>query len=240
MHRIYSILPVIFCSFYLLFAGHAVYAQIDLDLLLNTPTPTPLPPGQEYILELEQLDLSTASDSGHMSSMTAFDREQFEKNGYTIISSDKDLSFSINRTQIAFRSFTTAPIQEEESVANITSEASGFQIVMEAQTGLKSTDKTAILPTRCDSRKTCSPLRASRWTDEKPTGWGYKLSGSSIPHDFQDGTFYRSPSLDGSVSLLKQGENTKNNTVTITWKIIADAAGDETYSSIVRLFALPY
>ena len=240
MHRIVFTLSIIGISFYVLASAQSAQAQIDLDLLLNTPTPSPLPPGQEYILELEQLDVGAASDSGHLGSFTVSEQQRFEENGYIVRSTRQDIFFSIDRTQIAFSSFETAPVQEEKSVATISSEESGFQVLMNAHTGLSSVNGTTIPTTRCDSHQTCSPLRAESWKKQQPPGWGYNLSGSRIPKDFQDKTFYRSPSLDGSISLLKQGEATKTNTITVTWKVITDGLNDEKYSPIVRLFALPY
>ncbi|QQS44630.1 hypothetical protein IPM65_03460 [Candidatus Roizmanbacteria bacterium] len=240
MHRFLLCISVIGLASYCLFSAPGVHAQIDLDLLLNSPTPTPLPPGQEYILELEQLDLSTASDSGKFGSFSTAERKRFEEQGYTVRSKDQPISFSIDRTQIAFSSFETAPVQEEQSSVHISAESSGFQVLMEAKAAFSSENDTTIPPTRCDSRRTCSALRAQSWKNEQIPGWGYSVSGNNAPSDFQDKTFYRPPSFDGIIALLKQGEPAKRSSITLNWKIVTEALNDETYSSVVTLFALPY
>lgn len=240
MHRFLLFVSVVGIVSYFVLSTSSVHAQIDLDLLLNTPTPSPLPPGQEYILELEQLDLSTASDSGQFGSFSSSERKQFEEQGYVVRTKNQNISFSVDRTQIAFGSFKTAPVQEEETSAMIGSEGSGFQVLMEAKTALSSVNNTTIPPTRCDSRQTCSPLRAQAWKDAQAPGWGYSLSGSEVPQDFKNKTFYRPPSLDGYISLLKSGEPDSNTNITLTWKVLTDGSNEETYSSILKFFAVPY
>lgn len=240
MHRLFSMVSIIGIFIFLLLPTPSAHAQIDLDLLLNSPTPSPLPPGQEYILEIEQLDLSSASDSGQFGALSSSERERFEEQGYIIRNNNESFSFTLDRAHIAFGSFKTAPIQEEQATATIVSENSGFQLIMEAAGAFSSENSTTIPPTRCDSRRTCSPLRAQAWSNEQIPGWGYNLSGSRVPHDFRDKTYYRPPSLDGNISLLKQGEPEKKTNVTFNWKIVTDATSEETYSSVVKLFVLPY
>lgn len=240
MHRFLIVVSAIGIVSFLVLSAQKTYAQIDLDLLLNTPTPSPLPPGQEYILELEQLDLSTASDSGQFGSFSSSERKQFEEQGYIVRSKNQNISFVVDRTQIAFGSFKTAPTQEEESTATISSEETGFQVIMEAKTAFSSANNTTIPPTRCDSRQTCSPMRAQEWKDTQTPGWGYNLSGSQAPPDFKNKTFYRPPSLDGYVSLLKNGEPARKTTATLSWKVLTAGSNEETYSSILKFFALPY
>ncbi len=225
---------------FLLLQSTPVHAQIDLDLLLNTPTPSPLPPGQEYILEIEQLDLSSASDSGQFGAFSSSERVHFEEQGYIVRNNNESISFSVDRAQIAFGSFKTAPVQEEQTTAMIISESSGFQLIMEATGSFSSENSTTIPPTRCDSRRTCSPLRAQEWRNEQIPGWGYNLSGSGIPKDFKNKTYYRPPSLDGIIALLKQGAPDNKTSITLNWKVVSDAESEETYSSVVRLLALPY
>lgn len=227
------------CSLFIPYFN-TVAAQVDLDLLLNSPTPSPLPAGQEYILELEQLDLSTSSDSGQLGSFTTTERKQFEEFGYVVRSSGQAISLGIDRTQIAFSSFQTAPVQEEQSVMTVLSGSTGFQMVMEAYTALSSVNGTVIAPTRCDSRQTCSPLRAQRWESEQASGWGYNLSGTNKPSDFNSKSYYRPLSQNGEISLIKTGEPNKKNSITMTWRIVNTALSDETYASIVALFVLPY
>ena len=240
MHRFLYPLSIVAIGLFFLFLSTPTHAQIDLDLLLNTPTPTPLPPGQEYILELEQLDYSTASDSGQFGSFSSSERKLFEEQGYVVKSSAQDISFSVDRTQIAFGSFVTAPVQEESSATSITSQESGFQILMGAKGGFASANSSIIPPTRCDSRQTCSPLRAQQWKNDQTPGWGYSLSGNDAPRDFKDKTFYRPVSLDGSIALIKQGASTKRNAPTLHWKVVTNGENEETYSTVVTLFALPY
>lgn len=220
-----------------------VHAQLDFDILTDTPTPTLLPPGQEYILEIEQIDPNSATSSAGLSVLSSSEKNIFNEQGYVIKSPEKnnDISFSVDRSQVAFTSFKVSPMQEKEVTLHINAGSSiGFQLLMETVAPFSSAAGTELEPTQCNSNNLCTPTRAQLWTDSEVPGWGYSLSGRQISQDFISKNWFRPVSLEHPVTLIHAGQLNNKSSIKLNWKVVAPNISEETYSTIIKLVTIPY
>lgn len=204
-----------------------VSAQLNLELLDNSPTPTPLPEGQEYILEIEQIDLSKQPEN--KPTLTTAQRKEFERNGYVIIRMDGLSSLTIEKTHLTYSPFKESDGQIQTTQVNVDehSTGSGFQLLMNLRQSLSS-GETIISPTYCDESSPCTVQRPSDW-DMKVFGWGYSF----------DGEKYR-PVPTETTAIETQGISDRSRPFMMSWKIAPDTNIDGIYSARVQLIALPY
>lgn len=216
----------IFFAFLLIWTA-PVHAQINLDLLENSPTPTPLPEGQNYILEIEQIDLSKQTEI--KPTLTSSQKKMFDQNGFVVIQAQGVSGLTIEKTQLTFESFMDGKAQSKSTQVKLDEHAtsSGFQLLMNLKESLSSGDRV-VAPTNCSETIPCTVTRAVGW-DDMNAGWGYSL----------DGETYR-PVPTNNTTIERQGVSSRSRPYMMTWRVQPENKLDGIYSARVQLIVLPF
>lgn len=178
----------------------------------------------------------------------------FAANGYQILSgfwyikTIIPFSFTIDNLAIDFGTLTPNQFSTKTNFLTVSAGgAGGYQVTASESAVLTSFGGTATIPnTSCNGgTNTCIDNQAKPWTDTHQYGFGYNMSGTDIPTDFLDPTYYRPFTASTSAIIMSSADVTRNppsNTAgaTVTYQINisgSQAAGD--YENYILFIATP-
>lgn len=142
-----------------------------------TNTPTPIPKPSPLLFAPEQ-------------------KSVFESQGY-IIQSPADRSdfyrYTISRSSLRFGEVEeNSTVEQSFDIFIRSSRSMKYQILLYQRGSFKNRQKQIIIPTKCDSAQNpCTIQQAQPWENIESFGYGYNISGRSVPVDFRDETYFR-------------------------------------------------
>jgi len=166
--------------------------------------------------------------------------------GFWYIKSIIPFAFSISDISIDFGSLTPGvPTTQTNTLTVSVGGAGGYVVKASENNPLKSTAGATIPDTLCDGgANTCTETTAKPWTSNSAYGFGFNMSGTDIPADFVDSTYFRQfadRSAGESAQTVMTGANVgRNKQATVTYKAnisVTQAAG--TYRNILSFVATP-
>ena len=125
------------------------------------------------------------------------------KSGFQYIYSIIPFSFTISGTSINFGDLTAqVPVTVTQNLTVSSGGAGGYQVLASENNPLKVSSSGKTIPnTNCDTG--CTYGAAGVWNTTSKYGFGYNMSGTDVPSDFTDLTYYR-PFADRSQSQSPQ------------------------------------
>jgi len=168
----------------------------------------------------------------------------FVKSGFQYIHSLVGFSFSISKIAIPFGALNPQTPKTDSLTLTVTAGgAGGYKVYSQENKPLTNSDASQTIPdTLCDS--TCSQTSAAVWTQDTSYGFGFNMSGSDIPTDFVDSTYYRQ-FADASTSEAAQEIMGGNNVsvahqANVNFKVnVSGVQPAGMYSNIITFFAVP-
>jgi hypothetical protein len=166
------------------------------------------------------------------------------KSGFQYIYSIIPFSFSISALSINLGHLTAqTPVTATETLTVSSGGAGGYQVKASENHPLKVGSSASIIPdTNCNS--SCSETTAGVWTLSTRYGFGFDMSGSDIPADFTDTTYYRQ-FADRSLSEAPQVVMSsiyvgRGRQSTVTYKVnVSGAQQGGIYNNTIMYTAIP-
>lgn len=169
------------------------------------------------------------------------------KAGFQYLHSIIPFTFSISETRINFGTLIANSPQTATTTLNVSFGGSGgYQVTAIEEGPMRTFNNASTIPdTSCNGDgNTCTESLAKPWTSSSAYGFGYNMSGTDIPSDFIDDTYFR-PFPD-----RLQGENPavvmsstnvgRNSQATVTFKInISPIQVAGSYQTIINYVATP-
>jgi hypothetical protein len=165
------------------------------------------------------------------------------KSGFQYIYSIIPFSFTISSLSINFGNLTAqTPATASETLTVSSGGAGGYQVMASENNPLKNSSSGTIPNTNCDV--SCTNAAAAVWSSTSKYGFGFNMSGSDIPADFIDLTYYR-PFADRSVSQSPQVVMSSVNVgssrqSTVNYKVnISGTQAAGVYNNTIMYTAIP-
>jgi len=166
--------------------------------------------------------------------------------GFQYIHSIIPFSFSISDISIDFGSLTPGvPVTQTNTLTVSVGGAGGYVVKVSENNPLKSTAGATIPDTICDGgANTCTETTAKPWTSNSAYGFGFNMSGTDIPSDFVDSTYFRQfadRNSDEQPQTIMNGTNVgRNKQATVTYKVnISSLQPAGRYENILSFIAIP-
>ena len=166
--------------------------------------------------------------------------------GFQYIHSIIPFSFSISDISIDFGSLTPGvPTTQTNTLTVSVGGAGGYVVKASENNPLKSTAGATIPDTLCDGgANTCTETTAKPWTSNSAYGFGFNMSGTDIPADFVDSTYFRQfadRSVGEQPQTIMTGTNVgRNKQATVTYKVnISSLQPAGRYENILSFLAIP-
>jgi len=166
--------------------------------------------------------------------------------GFQYIHSIIPFSFSISDISIDFGTLTPGtPTTQTNTLTVSVGGAGGYTVKVSENNPLKSTAGATIPDTLCDGgANTCTETTAKPWTSNSAYGFGFNMSGTDIPADFVDSTYFRQfadRSAGESAQTVMAGANVgRNKQATVTYKVnISNLQPAGRYENILSFLAIP-
>lgn len=169
----------------------------------------------------------------------------FVGGGFQYIYQIPEFEFAISTTSIDFGELIIGQHATQNHTMSISTRgAGGYAVYARAAHALRHQTGAATIPhTSCDASN-CTLTTAEVWTNPAVAGFGYNMSGTNVPADFTDNTYFR-PMADQELAesaqvVMSSSDIANNETATITYKVGVGAnqqAGR--YSTEVRFTAVP-
>lgn len=169
----------------------------------------------------------------------------FVGGGFQYIYQIPEFEFAVSTTSIDFGELIIGQLETESHTMRInTRGAGGYAVYARIAHAMRHQDGSeTINHTSCDNTL-CTITTAGVWTDDGIAGFGYNMSGTNIPADFIDATYYR-PFADLEVpedaQIVMSSNDIANDEIsTITYKVGVDATQRSgRYNTEVRFTAVP-
>lgn len=203
----------------------------DLDWAEPTaePTEVPIRPRQDSILY-------------------GLEREKFNTDGFvlrnTLPSTPKQVSLrsGVSDTKVEYRNLKPDELIEQEILLNVSSpESMNYQVMVGQEQLLQNDSGNTISATTCD--EPCSTTNARPWTRSAAYGFGFSMSGRTVPADFQTKSAYRSFPLissQGYVPIMYRYVLLDTDQSIMRLKVnVPPSFQQNTYSAIIRVIAFP-
>src|SRR3989338_310427 len=195
------------------------------------------------------------SSSSYQLGTTAgqFAANEFSSSGYIVkagfqyIHSIIPFTFSISDTTIDLGTLIAqTPSTATADLTVAFGSAGSYQVTAEEIGPLQTSSGSSTIPdTSCNGgAQTCTESSANVWTSTSAYGFGYNMSGTSIPSDFINSTYFRpfpdSTAADSSQVVMSSANVTTSSTSTITKKTnISGSQGAGAYRTVIRFIATP-
>lgn len=164
--------------------------------------------------------------------------------GFWYIKSIIPFTFSISDISIDFGTLTPGvPSTQTNTLTVSVGGAGGYTVKVSENNPLKSAANATIPDTTCDNGA-CSETTAGVWTQNTTYGFGFNMSGTDIPADFVNASYYRQfadRSLGETAQTIMAGTNVgRNKQATITYKVnISSTQAAGKYQNILSFVATP-
>lgn len=164
--------------------------------------------------------------------------------GFQYIHSVIPFSFSISDISIAFGTLNAGtPSTQTNTLTVSVGSAGGYTVKASENKPLTSDANSTIPDTTCDAG-TCSETTAGVWSQNTTYGFGFNMSGTDIPADFVDSTYFRQfadRNAGESAQTVMSGSNVgQNKEATVTYKVnISSTQAAGTYRNIITFVATP-
>lgn len=166
------------------------------------------------------------------------------RSGFQYIHSIIPFSFSMSNFLINFGGVIPgSPVTVQSTLTVSSGGAGGYKILARESDYLKNSAGQTIPDTTCDSGG-CSETTAAVWSLAGTYGFGYNMTGSDIPSDFVNSTYFRhfaNASASQTDQVIMQSANVgRGATATITYKInISGVQPAGTYQNKILFTAVP-
>lgn len=210
-----------------------------------------------YLLKMGSLDTASGKPSndsytvgntlGQIGINTKSNESTRIKAGFWFVKSKVPFSFSISQTAIDFGTLSaTNPVTRTNNLTITSSSSYGYNILAYEDHPLSNVGSGITIPdTTCDSGQ-CTEILSSSWMNTLTYGFGFRcdnIIGTDCPSDFALHDFYRQFADNKSQEkpqTIMSGSTTKNNQVTITYKInISGSQAPGVYSNHIYYIAAP-
>ena len=167
----------------------------------------------------------------------------FVGGGFQYIYQIKNFRFSLSKLNINFGTLTPGVHVTDSHNIMINTRSHGYKVYAYEARPLGLQGSAATIPdTTCNSG--CTTTAAGVWTTQTIPGFGFNVSGSGVPADFVDGTYFR-PFANAAAAqpmqvVMSSPNIAINQTATMTYK--AGITGSQTageYSTYVVFVAVP-
>lgn len=114
--------------------------------------------------------------------------------GFLNAAAGEALSFSVYPSVADFGNLTpNNPVERSLRITIGNGNATGYSVRVSENQPLSTLAGAEIADTVCNSGKdgACTIISAAKWSDNSSYGFGYKISGRTIPQDFNKESFYR-------------------------------------------------
>ncbi len=169
------------------------------------------------------------------------------KTGFQYLPYITPFSFSISDTSIDLGTLQADTPSTAETTLTVSFQGAGHYIVTAVEDGPMETTSGAysIEDTTCNGGgEACSKSSADVWTSSTAYGFGYNMTGDSIPNDFIDTTYFR-PFPDSEKSeapqiVMSSTSITDSSQAIVTFKaLISNVQEAGTYQTVIRFTATP-
>jgi hypothetical protein len=220
-----------------------------------------------YILQLRDLDTTTAKPTGNESVIGVNDQQASKpipgyiiQAGFLNHKSKSPFAFSLSETLIYFGPLSpTNPIARTSKLSISSASANGYSVIAFEDRELSAAAKSdlaavasdatsgAIIPdTSCDNGL-CSETISAPWTNPLTYGFGYRcdnIAGSDCLADFSDSTLYKqfaNNSKNEMPETILSGTNERQENISqITYKVnISGAQPKGSYQNVITYIAVP-
>jgi len=190
-------------------------------------------------------DLSTTN--GQLAAKEFSSTGYIVKAGFQYWHSIIPFEFSISDTSIELGTIT--PQTPSTATTNLTVAFGGagqYQVTAEEIGKLRTADSSNNIPdTVCNGGgQTCSETSSNVWNSSTAYGFGYNMSGTGVPGDFTNATYFR-PFPDSSVSespavVMSSSNITTSSQSTVTFKAnISNIQTAGSYQTVIKFIATP-
>jgi hypothetical protein len=222
---------------------------ISLYLLLLAPTRAENLSSPSYQIQMGNLNMGAGYPTSNTYKMGLTGGQNapglFSSNGYKVMSGFWYIKtiipfrFTLTNLDIDFGVLIPNNFATKFSILTVSNGgAGGYQVTAQENGLLTSSGGTATIPnTSCDN--SCTVSSAQPWVNTANPGFGYNMSGTDIPVDFINSTYYR-PFSTSPIVVMSYNKVGRNRTATATYKINilpSQAAGD--YSNYLIYIATP-
>jgi hypothetical protein len=172
--------------------------------------------------------------------------DYFVGSGFQYIYQIDTFAFSISDVAIDLGTLTSGAHNTDSNVLTITTRgAGGYTVYAYEQHPLRlSSNDTTIIPDTTCNAGTCNETTAQPWTNTAIAGFGFNASGSTVPADFVNSTYFRQFANQAAAETMQPVMSSTNlgqsDTATITYK--AGIAGNQTagdYATGIVYVAVP-
>ncbi len=190
-------------------------------------------------------DLSTTN--GQLAAKEFSSTGYIVKAGFQYWHSIIPFSFSISDTTIELGSLTPQTPSTATTVLTASFGGAGQYQVTAVEVGTLRTANggNTIVDTSCNGgAQTCTETSANVWNSSTAYGFGYNMSGTGIPGDFTNNTYFR-PFPDSSISespavVMSSTNITTSSQATVTFKAnISNTQPAGSYQTLVKFVATP-
>lgn len=172
--------------------------------------------------------------------------DYFVGSGFQYIYQIDTFAFTISDVSINLGTLTSGAHSTDSNVLTITTRGGGgYTVYAYEQHPLRlSSDDTTIIPDTTCNTGVCSETDADPWTNTSIPGFGFNASGTTVPADFVNSTYFRQFANQAAAETMQTVMNSSNiansDTATITYKAGisgSQAAGD--YATGIVYVAVP-
>jgi len=164
--------------------------------------------------------------------------------GFWYLKSIIAFAFSISDISIEFGTLTPGtPTTQTNTLTVSVGGAGGYTVKASENKPMTSDNNNTIPDTTCDAG-TCSQTTAGVWSQNTIYGFGFNMSGTDIPSDFVDTTYFRQfadRNAGETIQTVMSGTNVgTNKQATVTYKAnISNIQAAGTYRNILSFVATP-
>ncbi len=170
----------------------------------------------------------------------------FVKAGFQYIHSTIPFKFSISNVNIDLGTLIPNSPAEAATTLTVSFGRGGYYQVTTAETAsLKKSSGVEIPDTDCNGADdSCTETSAKKWTENKAYGFGYNMTGSDIPVDFINKSYFRRfPNLseeEAPQTVMSSPNVGRNRQAQVTFKANISALQEAgTYQSVIKFTAQP-
>lgn len=198
----------------------------------------------EYKLEIEDIQQPTPVEMPQDSSLPEIPRttvkSRFEEQGYTVKNDYGPFTFTINNSTVSFK-----PLHEESHQTHTISlhtfgEKTGYELLIKQSLPFQTRFNKQISATTCSEEKSCTAMRAAKWSEKDSYGLGYTAQGTTVSSDFMDDRFYRPFSSTQLVSFASSPYSQNINELSLSFRVHSvPLPHEQSYQGVVSIIALP-
>ncbi len=164
--------------------------------------------------------------------------------GFQYIHSIIAFSFAISNLSIDFGSLTPDTPATASNILTVKAGgAGGYEVLAYENHPLRNQQATAIADTSCDSND-CTEAQAGVWQLASTDGFGFNMSGTDIPADFVDSTYYRqfadNSAAESAQVVMSNDGVTRQSQATVTYKVnVSGSQAAGKYENAITFIAVP-